>query len=285
MPSSGKTCRGQIGSYGFDNEDAAAYLAWGADYVKEDWCDADGLDLHTELRKRALALNATGKSFFYQCPCLKGEVGETDCWNPVTNGPPDWIGGLCDSWRFFDDHHDNWPSTSAIIQALALRAPFNKPGQWNDADFLMTGGQGCVNRTTTGLHCPGQTDAEYGETGRRGDGETGRRGVLDCGGGWACASCRPARAPRALSQRATGSLSISHRVNQIPKIGQAVTCGCLAADNFATPDPRPRIPYRYVSEFTLWALTASPLFLAADPRNMTALQRKVLLNGELFFLG
>ena len=62
---------------------------------------------------------------------------------------------------------------------------------------------------------------------------------------------------------------------------QAVTCGCLAADNFATPDPRPRIPYRYVSEFTLWALTASPLFLAADPRNMTALQRKVLLNGEL----
>ena len=49
-----KTCRGQIGSYGFDAQDAAAYLAWGADYVKEDWCDTDGLDLHTELRKRVI---------------------------------------------------------------------------------------------------------------------------------------------------------------------------------------------------------------------------------------
>ena len=46
------TCRGQVGSYGFYDQDAAAYLAWGADYVKEDWCDADGLDLHTELSKR-----------------------------------------------------------------------------------------------------------------------------------------------------------------------------------------------------------------------------------------
>ena len=32
--------------------------------------------------------------------------------------------------------------------------------QWNDADYLMTGGQGCVNRTAAGLHCPGQTDTE-----------------------------------------------------------------------------------------------------------------------------
>ena len=36
-----------------------------------------------------------------------------------------------------------------------------------------------------------------------------------------------------------------------------------------------------MSEFTLWALTASPLVLAADPRNMTSLQREVLLNSEL----
>jgi hypothetical protein len=64
-------------------------------------------------------------------------------------------------------------------------------------DYLMTGGQGCANKTTVGLHCPGQTDTEY------------------------------------------------------------------------------------VSEFTLWAITASPLFMATDPRNMTALQRKVLLNAEL----
>ena len=87
--------------------------------------------------------------------------GNGDCWNATTGAPPEWIGAVCDSWRFFSDHHDNWKSTSNIVQALATRAPYNKPGQWNDADYLMTGGQGCVNKTTTGLHCPGQTDTEY----------------------------------------------------------------------------------------------------------------------------
>ncbi len=34
------------------------------------------------------------------------------------------------------------------------------PGGWNDADFLMTGGQGCSSDTPL-VHCPGMTDTEY----------------------------------------------------------------------------------------------------------------------------
>ena len=34
------------------------------------------------------------------------------------------------------------------------------PGGWNDADFLMTGGQGCADNTPM-IHCPGMTDTEY----------------------------------------------------------------------------------------------------------------------------
>ena len=124
------------------------------------WCDAAGLNLHQEIQKRATALQNTTdhRKFWYQCPCLKAWE---DCWNPSTGAPPEWIGKLCDSWRFFDDHHDNWKSTASIIQALAIRAPYNSPTKWNDADYLMTGGQGCPNQTVAGLHCPGQTDTEY----------------------------------------------------------------------------------------------------------------------------
>ena len=128
-----ETCRGQIGSYGYYRQDAAAYDAWRVDYVKEDWCDAGGLDLRAEIQKRATALKAVAdnRTFWYQCPCTKSM--KFDCWDSKTGAPPAWIGELCDSWRFFNDHHDNWGSTSSIIEALAVRAPFNAPGQWNDA--------------------------------------------------------------------------------------------------------------------------------------------------------
>lgn len=33
-------------------------------------------------------------------------------------------------------------------------------GGWNDADFLMTGGQGCSDNAPH-IHCPGMTDTEY----------------------------------------------------------------------------------------------------------------------------
>ena len=194
-----KTCRGQVGSYGYYTQDADAYTAWGIDYVKEDWCDAQGLNLRAELAKRRAALDRSNRTFWYQCPCLTvGQPGGSGCTNTTTGGPPLWLGEMCDSWRFYDDHHDVWSSTSDIIeQGLAVRARFNKPGQWHDPDYLLTGGQGCINRTVPGLRCPMQTDNEY------------------------------------------------------------------------------------MTEFSLWSLTASPLVFASDPRNMSALQRKCLLNAEL----
>ncbi len=39
-----KTCQGRPGSYGYEEQDARTYAAWGVDYVKEDWCNANLLD-------------------------------------------------------------------------------------------------------------------------------------------------------------------------------------------------------------------------------------------------
>ena len=44
--------------------------------------------------------------------------------------------------------------------------------------------------------------------------------------------------------------------------------------------PRPQAT-EYKTEFSLWSLTSSPLVLASDPRNMTALQQHILLNKEV----
>ena len=43
-----KTCEGRPGSYGFEELDAKTYARWGVDYVKIDWCNAEGLDAPTQ---------------------------------------------------------------------------------------------------------------------------------------------------------------------------------------------------------------------------------------------
>jgi alpha-galactosidase len=67
----------------------------------------------------------------------------------------------------FDDHHDNWDDkihfsgTGCNIERFAMIGNWSKPGQWSDADFIMTGGQGCAADPAGYNHCPGQTEAEY----------------------------------------------------------------------------------------------------------------------------
>ena len=46
-----KTCQGRPGSLGHEEQDARTYAAWGVDYVKEDWCNAAGLDARDAVRE------------------------------------------------------------------------------------------------------------------------------------------------------------------------------------------------------------------------------------------
>ena len=80
-----------------------------------------------------------------------------------------WMHEYANSWRTGHDHHDNWDSTSGIIEINAelgvypgktesysnphsyvIVSPHIGPGGWNDPDFLMTGGQ--VNVFSMYLH-------------------------------------------------------------------------------------------------------------------------------------
>ncbi len=166
----------------------ATFAGWGVDYIKLDWCGdikddvLQGRPAHAEFAaavvaaNRSMFLEVVAGYWFYQ-----GDVGS-----------------VANSWRFCEDHHDEWSSTG---EALACRLTqgdnaTGKPGAWGFMDMLTTGGQGC-KPFSAGAHCPGQTDDAYR------------------------------------------------------------------------------------TEFAVWSLTQSPLIVATDVRNMTAVMNQTLLNTEL----
>lgn len=140
------------GSFGHYSQDAATYASWNVEYVKMDWCNTKvngtQLDPHKQYSEMSAALNATGHPIFFNS-CEWG-----------VDNPWEWMHMYANSWRSGPDHHDDWGSTSNIIEHNIGLGKYAGPGGWNDLDFLMTGGQGC-DFTKPGQHCPGMSDTEY----------------------------------------------------------------------------------------------------------------------------
>ena len=178
------------GSYGHELQDAAWMAKLGVDGVKGDWCDAGGLNMEAVTTTFSSAINASGRAMFFNFHCDSE-------FSP-------WCAAQGTSSRVDHDHQDYWNRTGFGTKEILSHAATVSShagtqatgGFWfPDLDFLMTGGQGCVDNSTA--HCPQQSDDEY------------------------------------------------------------------------------------VLEFTMWALVRSVLLFATDPRNMTAVMTKVLLNTEL----
>ncbi|MCU0795054.1 MAG: putative Ig domain-containing protein [Akkermansiaceae bacterium] len=132
-----KTCQEWAGSYGHESADADQYARWGFDLLKYDMCS--GGAFMKRLRTRV--------------PGFKVE----DFWAPMSNyirsqnrdilfnlcqygqeNPWTWAPGLgIQSWRTGGDLNHNVGNyfTNALRIATELRA-YNKPGQWNDPDFM-----------------------------------------------------------------------------------------------------------------------------------------------------
>ena len=71
-----KTCQGRPGSYGYEEQDARTYAAWGVDYVKEDWCNASGLDPRKQYVKFRDALAQSGRPIVFSiCEWGSSTVG------------------------------------------------------------------------------------------------------------------------------------------------------------------------------------------------------------------
>jgi alpha-galactosidase len=132
------TCQHRPGSNGYEIEDARTYAAWGVDYLKYDWCHADGVDPKIAYPTMRDALRATGRPIVLSI-CEWG-----------TSKPWTWARGVGHLWRTTEDILDCWDCTtdwggagwSKLHDKQVGLEKFAGPGGWNDPDMLEVGNGG-----------------------------------------------------------------------------------------------------------------------------------------------
>ena len=124
------TCQKRPGSYEHELLDAKTYASWGVDYVKIDWCHAEGLDPEVQYAKLRDALAQAGRPIVFSI-CNWG-VKAPWTWGPAT-------GNL---WRTTGDINDTYDRMSVIGFSQNGLEKFAGPGHWNDPDMLEVGNGG-----------------------------------------------------------------------------------------------------------------------------------------------
>jgi alpha-galactosidase len=124
------TCERRPGSYGFEDLDAKTYARWGVDYVKVDWCNAEGIDAPTQYAKIRDALLKSGRPIVYSI-CEWG-----------FNRPWEWAQQTGNLWRTTGDIADRWNSVLTIVDLSSQYWHVARPGAWNDPDMLEVGNGG-----------------------------------------------------------------------------------------------------------------------------------------------
>ncbi len=134
-----KTCEGRPGSYGYEAIDAKTYAAWGVDYVKIDWCNAEGLDAKTQYTIFRDALASSGRKIVFSI-CEWG-----------SNQPWEWASDVGNLWRTTGDIADRWSSVMTLVDLSSQYWHVARPGAWNDPDMLEVGNGG-MTRTEYRAH-------------------------------------------------------------------------------------------------------------------------------------
>jgi len=124
------TCQKRPGSYEHEVQDAKTYASWGVDYVKIDWCHAEGLDPEVQYARFRDALAQSGRPIVFSI-CNWG-VKAPWAWGPAT-------GNL---WRTTGDINDTYDRMSVIGFSQNGLEKFAGPGHWNDPDMLEVGNGG-----------------------------------------------------------------------------------------------------------------------------------------------
>jgi alpha-galactosidase len=139
-----KTCGGRPGSYGYEAIDAKTYAEWGVDFIKEDWCNTDGMDTRTQYKIMSEAIKATGRHMLLSL-CEWG-----------VSSPWEWAEGTGAMWRTTSDIQDcfdcvrNWGGMGwvPLLEKNVNLAPYAGPGHWNDPDMMEVG-----NKALTPTEC------------------------------------------------------------------------------------------------------------------------------------
>jgi alpha-galactosidase len=124
------TCQKRPGSYEHERQDIKTYADWGVDYVKIDWCYADGLDPEVQYAKFRDGIAQVGRPIVFSI-CNWG-----------VKAPWRWGARTGNSWRTTGDISDNFDRMSVIGFSQNGLERFASPGHWNDPDMLEIGNGG-----------------------------------------------------------------------------------------------------------------------------------------------
>jgi alpha-galactosidase len=142
------TCGKKPASFGYEEEDAATFAAWGVDFLKYDFCykpmGVAGRDLYVRMGQ---ALRQSGREILFSM-CEWGLM-EPWHWGASAAG--------AQMWRTTGDIEDSWESMVKIgFEQQKTLEKFAGPGHWNDPDMLIVGMHGKGNVAKGGC-----TDEEY----------------------------------------------------------------------------------------------------------------------------
>jgi alpha-galactosidase len=149
-----KTCAGYPGTRGYEYQDARLYASWDVDYLKFDWCYADGINAKEAYATMSKALKTAGRPIVFSL-CEWG-----------TNKPWQWAAPVGHLWRTTGDisnlfdgilDHGTWQQLG-IMRIVDLQDTIRKyagPGHWNDPDMLEVGNglTTSENRTHFSMWC------------------------------------------------------------------------------------------------------------------------------------
>ncbi|HYO23365.1 MAG TPA: glycoside hydrolase family 27 protein [Lacipirellulaceae bacterium] len=134
-----KTCAGYPGGNGHEFDDAKTYASWGVDYLKYDWCTAEGSDAVKRYSTMRDAIRAAGRPIMLSI-CEWGQ-----------NKPWEWGADVGHLWRTTGDITDCWDckpkadwenNVKSILDRQAGLEKYAGPGHWNDPDMLEAGNPG-----------------------------------------------------------------------------------------------------------------------------------------------
>ncbi|KAG0375882.1 hypothetical protein BGX24_008543 [Mortierella sp. AD032] len=156
-----KTCGGYPGSLGHYERDVAQFASWEVDYIKLDGCYInrneslpesatleptfrqlyEGFGHAIQSQARPMVYSESAPAYFAGLSAGTGDRVGRDWYKVHT-----WIGQYGQLWRhstdisvYKKDGKSRWPSVMTNYRFNIRLARFQKPGNWNDPDFIITG--------------------------------------------------------------------------------------------------------------------------------------------------
>jgi alpha-galactosidase len=121
------TCAGFPGMQGHEEQDLKTFAAWGIDYIKVDWCHAEGLKQEAAYKAVRDAIKQSGRPMVLSI-CEWGKSRPWEWGEPVGN-----------LWRTTGDIDAMWDRITGNLDQQVGLEYYAGPGHWNDPDMMEVG--------------------------------------------------------------------------------------------------------------------------------------------------